>query len=190
MAVQANLYAKTADGRWVPVRADAIGELAGGGSGGGAGSIPASNPQIIQPWAYAAATSGITDDSPVTIASAPGAGKANYLVSLQLINVDDTTGTEVVVSSGSTVLWRSYLAAEGLVPSNIVFARPLIGGNNEALTVACVTTGATVYVSAQGYVEASLDLIKASQTNELELVDGLGNVMVDGSGNQLIVPKY
>lgn len=190
MAVQTNMHALDPRGRWVPVRVDSVGELAGGSAGGGSGALPSSNPQIIEPWHYAAATSGITDDEDVALAAAPGAGKANYLTSLQLINVDDTTGTEVVVKDGSTVIWRSYLAANGLVPSSITFDRPLIGSNNAALNFACVTTGATVYVSAQGYVEASLDIIKAGQTSELELVDANGNMMVDGSGNQLIVPIY
>lgn len=190
MAVQTNMHALDPRGRWVPVRVDSVGELAGGGFGGGSGGIPSSNPQIIEPWVYAGANGGITDDEDVVLAAAPGAGRANYLTSLQVINVDDTTGTEIVIKDGSTVIWRSYLAEDGLVPSSIVFERPLIGSNNSALNFACVTSGATVYVSAQGYVEASLDLIKAGQTSELELVDASGNMMVDGSSNQIIVPIY
>lgn len=188
---KAHLYALDPIGNWVPVRVDQVGELVGGGGGGGAGSIPASsNPQIVQPWSYAAESGGITDDSDVTLASAPGAGKSVYLVSLQAINTDDTTGTEVVVKSGSTVLWRLYLPAEMTYPANVTFERPLIAANNTALTVACITSGATVYVNAQGFVEKAIDLIQADQTTELELTDGLGNLLVDGAGNQLIVPNY
>jgi hypothetical protein len=70
------------------------------------------------------------------------------------------------------------------------FSRPLISGNNEAFNVAAVTTGAEVYFNAQGYREAAIEIIQAEQTSDLELFDGFGNQMVDGSGNLLTVPHY
>jgi hypothetical protein len=188
MAIQANLYAQTPDGRWVPVRADAVGDLAGGGAGGGAGAIPGSSPAIIEPWSYAGPSGGITDTADDVIIAAAGAGKSNYLTSLQIVNSHGTVGTEVVIKDGSTVIWRGYFPALGVAPANIVFERPLISSNNTALSVACVTTGAAVYVNAQGYREAALDVIQSQKTTQNELFDGLGNLMVDGAGSTIIVP--
>lgn len=186
----AHLHAMDADGRWVPVRSDAIGELAGGGSGSGAGQIPSSSPTIIQPWTYAGPSGGITDTSDDVIIAAAGVGKSNYLVSAQIINTHASVDTEVVIKDGSTVIWRREFKALGVGASDIVFERPLISSNNTALNVAAVTTGAKVYVNAQGYREATVDIIRAEQTTELELFDGLGNRMVDGAGNYIIVPIY
>ena len=185
-----HLHAMDAAGKWVPVRSDAIGELAGGGSGGGAGAIPASSPTIIQPWVYAGPSGGITDTSDDVIIAAAGVGKANYLTSAQIINTHASVDTEVVIKDGSTVIWRREFKALGVGAADIVFERPLISSNNTALNVAAVTTGAKVYVNAQGYREASIEVIQAQQTSEIELFDALGNQMVDGSGNLLTVPAY
>jgi hypothetical protein len=187
----AHLYAMDASGRWVPVRSDAIGELAGGGgSGGGAGAIPASSPTIVRPWSYAGPSGGITDTADDTIIAAAGAGKANYLVSAQIINTHASVDTEVVIKDGSTVIWRREFKALGVGAADIIFERPLISSNNTALNVAAVTTGSKVYFNAQGYQEATIEVIQAQQTTDIELFDGLGNQMVDGSGNLLTVPAY
>jgi len=184
-----HLHAMDASGRWVPVRSDAIGELAGGAGGGGAGTIPASSPTIVQPWVYAGPTGGITDTADDEIIAAAGSGKANYLTGLQIINGHASTGTEVVIKDGSTVIWRQYLDAKAGISVDFG-AHPLISSNNTALNVACLTGSTATYVSAQGYREASIDVIRAQQTSEIELFDAFGNQMVDGAGNLLIVPAY
>jgi hypothetical protein len=161
-----------------------------GGSSGGAGEIPASQPTIVQPWAYAGPLGGITDTADDVIIAAAGVGKANYLTSAQIINTHASVDTEVVIKDGSTVIWRREFKALGVGPSDIVFERPLISSNNTALNVAAVTTGAKVYVNAQGYREASIEVIQSQQTSDIEIFDGLGNQMVDGAGNFLIVPLY
>jgi hypothetical protein len=191
MGTIACMHALTTDGRWVPVRSDAIGELAGGGSGGGgAGAIPASSPTIVEPWSYAGPLGGITDTADDVLIAAAGAGRANYLTSIQISNTHASVDTEVVIKDGSTIIWRRELKALGVGAADIVFERPLISSNNTALNVACVTSGSKTYVNAQGYREASIDTIRAQQTSDLELFDGLGNQMVDGAGNLLRVPIY
>lgn len=102
-------------------------------------------------WSYAAAASGITDTSDVAIKAAV-AGQRNFLTSLQVKNTHATVATEVVVKDGSTVIWRGRCPAVMLTGDNINFQPPLAGSTNTALNVACITTGAAVYVSAQGYV--------------------------------------
>lgn len=184
MAQQANMHVQNSAGQWVPMGASGVG-AASVASGGGAGAIPASNPSVIEPWSYAGPLGGITDTADDVIIAAAGAGKSNYLTSLQISNTHASVDTEVVVKDGSTVIWRREFKALGVGPADIVFARPLISSNNTALNVAAITTGAKVYVNAQGYREASIAVIKAQQTPELEIFDDAGLPVTDDSGNQL-----
>lgn len=111
-------------------------------------------------WQYAAATGGITDTSDVTIAAAPGADRRNYLCAIQFLNTDATVGTELVVKSGSTVLWRGYaqhsvaaVSQPGMV--SVVFPVAIRQPDlNTALTVAAITTSGQTYVNAQGWTGA------------------------------------
>lgn len=184
---KAHLYLMTSDGQWVPARSDGATGLLGGGGGS---ALPSGTPKTIEPWSYAAASGGITGTDPVVLAAAAGIGRSNYLTSLQVINRHGSVATEVVVLDGSTVIWRAEFAALGLVPTNIVFDRPLIGSQNTALNAACITTGTKTYINAQGYRDVSLATLQAQQTNQVELFDGLGNVLTDGAGNPLYVPYY
>ena len=108
-------------------------------------------------WQYAAGSGGITDTSDVTLAAAPGDGMRNYLCALQILNTDATVGTEVVVKSGATVLWRGYaqhsvaaVSQPGMV--SIVFTVAIRQPSTAtALTAACITTSSQTYINAQGY---------------------------------------
>ena len=179
---QANLYGQDPNGNWVPFRVGETGQPVGLGSSGG---LPTAQPDQVLPWSYAAASGGITDTADVSLAAAAGVGKSNYLTSLQVQNVS-ITPTELVVKSGaSTVLWRGRIGTSMLVPAQIDFGRPLISANNEALTVACITTSTQTYVNAQGYKDASLAGLQASVTAEIELFDDAGNQVFDDAGAPL-----
>lgn len=73
----------------------------------------------------------------------------NALTAIQISNAHASVATEVTVSDGATVIWRNHLAAGTRM--DVEFPTPLLGTANTALNVACVTTGAAVYVNAQGY---------------------------------------
>lgn len=173
-----HLHVRSPAGAWVPVAGDSAGTL---------GRSPGQ-----QDWSYAAASGGIADTSDVTLAAAPGAGKVNYLTSIQLQNADATVDTEVVVKSGSTVLFRTWLppgnpaALTGTMPVQINFPQPLRADNNTALTAACITTSAMVYINAQGFIDQSVAQLAAGVSNVVELFDAGGNVLTDAAGNPLI----
>ena len=100
-------------------------------------------------WQYAAASGGITNTSDVVLAVAQGANIKNYLTGLSVANAS-ATASEVVVKDGSTVIWRTYLAANAPIQS-IKFVTPLQSTANTALNAACITTGTQTYINAQGY---------------------------------------
>ena len=100
-------------------------------------------------WQYAAASGGITNTTDVVLQAAAGSGIKNYLTGLSVANAS-ATASEVVVKDGSTVIWRTYLAANAPIQS-IKFVTPLQSTANTALNVACITTGTQTYINAQGY---------------------------------------
>ena len=100
-------------------------------------------------WQYAAASGGITNTTDVVLQAAAGSGIKNYLTGLSVANAS-VIASEVVVKDGSTVIWRTYLAANAPIQS-IKFVTPLQSTANTALNVACITTGTQTYVNAQGY---------------------------------------
>jgi len=100
-------------------------------------------------WQYAASSGGITNTSDVVLQAAAGSGIKNYLTGLSVANAS-ATASEVVVKDGSTVIWRTYLAANAPIQS-IKFVTPLQSTANTALNVACITTGTQTYINAQGY---------------------------------------
>lgn len=104
-------------------------------------------------WAYAAASGGIVNTTDVVIKAAAGASIRNYLTAISITNASAVTATEVVVKDGATVIWRGFVGAQTLLNSvvGVVFPTPLRSTANTALNVACITTGAAVYVNAQGY---------------------------------------
>ncbi len=182
----AQLHGRNVNKEWVPVVVDDAGILSGGRE---AGQLPATLSTVSQ-WRYVAASGGIVDTVDVVLAAAPGVNKANYLTSIQISNAHASVDTEVVIKDGSTVIWRRMFKALSVGAADIVFERPLFASNNAALNAACVTTGTATYINAQGYVEASMDVVAGFETNEFELFDGAGNRMVDGAGAFLYAPKY
>jgi hypothetical protein len=176
----ANLHILDDDGRWVPVRGNATGYVASVGSGGGGGGLPAGQPTILAPWSYAAAANGITNTSDVTLKAAPGAGKSIYVTSIQVQNTS-ATGTEFVLKSGSTVLWRCAVSA-ATGPIFASFDRPVIVPNNTALTAACLTTATVTYVNAQGYADETLESLNAELTVGDEIFDEAGTLVTDEAG--------
>lgn len=112
--------------------------------------------QIVRPWqipelewSFASAAGGISNTTDVVLTAAAGAGLRRYLNSMQLSN-NSATATEVVVKDGATVIWRGHLAANA-INFNVHFDNPIKTTANAALNFACITTGAAVYVNAQGY---------------------------------------
>lgn len=102
-------------------------------------------------WQYAAASGGIVNTTDVAIKAAAAAGIRNYLTGIDIRNQHASVATEVVVKDGSTVIWRGHFNANS--PHVFVnFPIPLRGTAATALNVACITTGAAVYVNAQGYI--------------------------------------
>jgi hypothetical protein len=101
-------------------------------------------------WSYTAAAGGIVNTTDVVLAAAAGAGLRRYLTSLQIKGTNGVA-TEIVVKDGATIIWRGHVSANMLDMNLITFSNPLRTTANAALNVACITTGAAVYVNAQGY---------------------------------------
>lgn len=103
-------------------------------------------------WSYAAAAGGVINTTDVILAAAAGAGLRRYITALTLSN-PSAVATEVVLKDGTTVIWRGHLPANAVnVP--VTFQNPLKTTANTALNFACITTGAAVYVNAQGFTAA------------------------------------
>jgi hypothetical protein len=113
--------------------------------------VPIQKPYSIPEadWSYPAA-SAIVNTSDVALKSAGAAGIKNYLTAIQIANTN-ATATEVVLKDGSTVIWRG-VASANMPLTSIMFPSPLKTTAATALNFACITTAASVYVSAQGYV--------------------------------------
>ena len=102
-------------------------------------------------WQYAGAAGGITGTTDVVLRAAAAAGIRNYVTSIDVRNAHATVATEVVIKDGATVIWRQLLPAAMATPVDITFPTPLRGTAATAVNFACLTTGAQVYVNAQGY---------------------------------------
>jgi hypothetical protein len=100
-------------------------------------------------WSYVAASGGAINTTDVVIAAAAGAALRRYICSMQLSN-NSAVATEVVLKDGATIIWRGHLPANAPM-SEIIFENPLKTTANTALNFACITTGAAVYVNAQGF---------------------------------------
>lgn len=172
MTQRTHVYGQDSAGNWVPVRVDQTGSLGGGGQ------------KRYSPWNYAAAAGGITDTSDVTLKAAPGAGNAVYLSALQVVN-KSATATEVVIKSGSTVLWRGFAAANGVSPITIEFDDPLYAAPNTALTAACVTNATATLINAQGYTDISFTALQAQVTPEEEIYAGDGTLLTTAAGETI-----
>lgn len=180
----ANMHGMTVDGRWVPM---IVGDQ-GFGAGAGGGLAPSASP-LANGWSYAAASGGIEDTSDVAIKAAAGIGRSNYLSQIEIVNIDASVATEVVVKDGSTVIWRSHFPAKAAsttpVPAQFNFNPPLVGSQNTALNVACITTSAQVYVNARGFVGGAPNQVELNTNTDVEIYDRFANLMTDRDGNTL-----
>jgi len=100
-------------------------------------------------WQFAC-SSPIANTADVALVAAGAAGIRNYVTCLQYQNTN-ATATEVVVKNGSTVIWLCYAPANMAFPALVSFPTPLKGTAATVMNFACITTGANVYVNAQGY---------------------------------------
>lgn len=101
-------------------------------------------------WSYAAASGGIINTTDVALAAAAGAGLRRYLTSITLSN-NSATATEVVIKDGATTVIARYMLPANAPTVMIRLADPIKTTANAALNVACISSGAAVYVNAQGY---------------------------------------
>lgn len=190
MSMNVVMHGKTVDGRIVPMIVDDQGS--GGGVGGGFGA-PSASP-LANGWSYAAESGGITSTSDVPIKAAAGAGRYNYLTSIQLMNADASVASEVVVKDGSTVIYRTYLpamaASTAPVPVQVHFNPPLVGSNNTALNVAAITDSAKVYVNAQGYVGGAPNQVALNTNTDVEVYDRFANLVTDRAGSTLTLRSF
>jgi hypothetical protein len=97
-----------------------------------------------------ALTTPITVTTDTALKAAGAATIRNYLTGIQIQNTG-TVATEVVIKDGATVIWRGYAPASMTVVADMTFPTPLRTTAAAALNFACITTGANVYVNAQGY---------------------------------------
>lgn len=102
-------------------------------------------PMINQVQGVTAAITGTTDTA---VIAAPGASVRNYITSLEVVN-SSGTATVVAIKDGSTIIAYIYAPANGY--NDAQFPTPLKLSANAALNVACLTTAANVFVSAQGF---------------------------------------
>lgn len=115
---------------------------------------PYSIPQLD--WSYAAAAGGIINTTGVTIKAVAGAGIRNYITAIQIANASATaTDVQIRDGAGGTVIWRGYASANmPLTP--IPLPSPIKGSANTLVEAACGTTGAAVYLNAQGYSSGAM----------------------------------
>jgi hypothetical protein len=100
-------------------------------------------------WFYVATAGGVTNTADVLLAAAAGAGLRRYICSMQLSN-NSAVATEIVLKDGASIIWRGHLPANAPI-AEILFENPIKTTANTALNFACITTGAAVYINAQGY---------------------------------------
>jgi hypothetical protein len=88
--------------------------------------------------------------TPLQLAAAPGAGYKLYLTDIHVTNASSSTGTVVQLLSASTVVWMDYFGPTQKGPP-AALAIPVACGANEALSLKCLTAGASVYAFVNGF---------------------------------------
>lgn len=113
--------------------------------------VPIMRPYTIPEleWTYAGA--GAVVNTTDVVVKALLASNRQYLTSIQMQNTHATVGTEIVLKDGATVIWRGFAPANMQALHEINFNIPLKTSVGAALNFACITTGANVYVNAQGF---------------------------------------
>lgn len=115
----------------------------------GAGKTNKHNPD--SDWFYSGATP-IVNTADVALKAAT-AGQRFFLTDIQIRN-SNATATEVVIKDGATVVWRGHVGASMTSSDVYQFSTPIRTTVGNALNIACITTAASVYVNAQGYISA------------------------------------
>lgn len=123
-------------------------------TGGAVTAKPYAVPEVD--WQYATPiASPITNTTAVALKAAGAAGVRNYVTAIQIYNSSATVSSIVTIQDDTTVIWTGYVpavtAALVLVPLQVTFPTPLRGTAAKAMNFVVNTTGANVFVSAQGY---------------------------------------
>jgi hypothetical protein len=99
-------------------------------------------------------TAAITTTTATQVLPAPGSGVRNYITNIVVSNSHATVGTDVEIRDGSTAIYVIPAAAV-FGGAALSFPVPLRQPTaNAVINAACVTTGASVRVSASGYKAA------------------------------------
>lgn len=107
-------------------------------------------PYSIPEMDWQVAPAALTTTADTVLKAAGAAGIRNYCTAVQMKNIG-TVATQIVIKDGAVTIWSGYLPASMVTADVITFPTPLRGSAATALNIACITTGASVYVSAQGY---------------------------------------
>lgn len=99
-------------------------------------------------WNYSAV---ITNNTDTAMQAAGGTGIRKYCTGIQVQNTHASVATTLIIKDGTSAKWTIYLPANMAVPVSVQFPTPIASAANTAINVACGTTGANVYVNAQGY---------------------------------------
>lgn len=106
-------------------------------------------------WRYtAAADAAPFSATTATQLVAAVATYRNYITGLQLINVGATATEFVIQDNVPNVMWRTFLPANMTLPVTFNFISPLRtggSGTNSRIDARCVTAGASIHISMQGY---------------------------------------
>lgn len=106
-------------------------------------------------WQYATPIATPIADTTAVVLKAASTNARNYVTGLQIVNTSAVVSSVVTVQNGTTVIWTGFVpattAALQVVPVNIEFKTPLKGSFGTAMNFKVNTTGASVFVSAQGY---------------------------------------
>lgn len=96
----------------------------------------------------------IDDSVAYDVLVAPGAGLKNYVSSILVTNESVDTGTVVNILDGNTgdILWTGYAGASGGGWASS-FPVQIVGTTNAPIQVQCVTAGALVHCSINGFVK-------------------------------------
>lgn len=127
-------------GRMVQLVADLVGKQI---------VLPYANPENL----VSGVTPTINGTQTVLLLSAPAAGSRNYITSLSVTNAVNT-GTVVGLRDGinGTTLWSGYCGTQTVGSMQLSFPAPIRQPTTgTAINCFCVTNGASVIVSAQGY---------------------------------------
>lgn len=104
-------------------------------------------------WSYATpVASPITNTTAVELKAAPATSQKIHLQSVQVFNNHGTVSSLVGVYCGSRLVFTGYSMALGSNPLRASMPSPIKCLVGENLNVAAVTTGSSIFVSAQGFV--------------------------------------